>query len=75
MLFRSLILVSIVIAFPQLVTSFIDKGPAAAPPAIEMPAGNPATDSATDADKAAAPQSEEDRAAAEIERMIRNSGK
>jgi TRAP-type mannitol/chloroaromatic compound transport system permease large subunit len=68
-----LILVSIVIAFPQLVTSFIDKGPAIAPPAIETPASPPAAASATEAEKAAAEQSEEDRAAADLEKAIRNS--
>ena len=67
-----LILVSIVIAFPQLVTSFIDKGPAAAPPAIEIPAEPAATDAATEAGKGGV-QSEEDRAAAELEKAIRNS--
>jgi len=68
-----LILVSIVIAFPQLVTSFIDKGPAIAPPAIETPASPPPAASATEAEKAAAEQSEEDRAAADLEKAIRNS--
>ena len=68
-----LILVSIVIAFPQLVTSFIDKGPAVAPPAIEIPASPPPAASATEAEKAAAEQSEEDRAAADLEKAIRNS--
>ncbi len=68
-----LILVSIVIAFPQLVTSFIDKGPAVAPPAIETPASPPPAASATEAEKAAAEQSEEDRAAADLEKAIRNS--
>ncbi len=68
-----LILVSIVIAFPQLVTSFIDKGPAIAPPAIETPASPPLAASATEAEKAAAEQSEEDRAAADLEKAIRNS--
>ena len=68
-----LILVSIVIAFPQLVTSFIDKGPAVAPPAIETPASPPAAATATEAEKAAAEQSEEDRAAADLEKAIRNS--
>ena len=68
-----LILVSIVIAFPQLVTSFIDKGPAAAPPGIEIPLETPPVDSADDAGKTAAPMSEEDRAAAELEKAIRNS--
>ena len=68
-----LILVSIVIAFPQLVTSFIDKGPAIAPPAIEIPASPPPAASATEAEKAAAEQSEEDRAAADLEKAIRNS--
>jgi len=68
-----LILVSIVIAFPQLVTSFIDKGPAIAPPAIETPASPPPAASATDAEKAATDQTEEDRAAADLEKAIRNS--
>ena len=68
-----LILVSIVIAFPQLVTSFIDKGPAVAPPAIETPASPPPAASAAEAEKAAAEQSEEDRAAADLEKAIRNS--
>ena len=68
-----LILVSIVIAFPQLVTSFIDKGPAVAPPAIETPASPPAAANATEAEKAAADQTEEDRAAADLEKAIRNS--
>jgi TRAP-type mannitol/chloroaromatic compound transport system permease large subunit len=68
-----LILVSIVIAFPQLVTSFIDKGPAVAPPAIETPASPPAAANATEAEKAATEQSEEDRAAADLEKAIRNS--
>ena len=68
-----LILVSIVIAFPQLVTSFIDKGPAVAPPAIETPASPPAAASATEAEKAATDQTEEDRAAADLEKAIRNS--
>ena len=68
-----LILVSIVIAFPQLVTSFIDKGPAVAPPAIETPASPPAAANATEAEKAAADQTEEDRAAAALEKAIRNS--
>ena len=68
-----LILVSIVIAFPQLVTSFIDKGPAIAPPAIETPASPPPAASATEAEKAAAEQTEEDRAAADLEKAIRNS--
>ena len=68
-----LILVSIVIAFPQLVTSFIDKGPAVAPPAIETPVSPPPAASATEAEKAAAEQSEEDRAAADLEKAIRNS--
>ena len=68
-----LILVSIVIAFPQLVTSFIDKGPAIAPPAIETPASPPPAASATEAEKATAEQSEEDRAAADLEKAIRNS--
>jgi TRAP-type mannitol/chloroaromatic compound transport system permease large subunit len=70
-----LILVSIVIAFPQLVTSFIDKGPAAAPPAIEMPLETAPADVTGDADKAGAQQSEEERAAAELEKAIRNSSK
>ena len=68
-----LILVSIVIAFPQLVTSFIDKGPAVAPPAIETPASPPAAANATEAEKAATDQTEEDRAAADLEKAIRNS--
>ena len=68
-----LILVSIVIAFPQLVTSFIDKGPAVAPPAIEIPASPPAAANATEAEKAATDQTEEDRAAADLEKAIRNS--
>ena len=68
-----LILVSIVIAFPQLVTSFIDKGPAVAPPAIETPASPPAAASAAEAEKAANDQTEEDRAAADLEKAIRNS--
>jgi TRAP-type mannitol/chloroaromatic compound transport system permease large subunit len=68
-----LILVSIVIAFPQLVTSFIDKGPANAPPAIETPASPPPAASATEAEKAATDQTEEDRAAADLEKAIRNS--
>ena len=68
-----LILVSIVIAFPQLVTSFIDKGPAIAPPAIEIPASPPAAANATEAEKAATDQTEEDRAAADLEKAIRNS--
>ncbi len=68
-----LILVSIVIAFPQLVTSFIDKGPAVAPPAIETPASPPPAASAAEAEKAANDQTEEDRAAADLEKAIRNS--
>ena len=68
-----LILVSIVIAFPQLVTSFIDKGPAVAPPAIETPASPPAAANAAEAEKAANDQTEEDRAAADLEKAIRNS--
>ncbi len=68
-----LILVGIIIAFPQLVTSFIDKGPAAAAPAIERPASPPPAESAAEAEKAATEQAEEDRAAADLEKAIRNS--
>ena len=70
-----LILVSIVIAFPGLVTSFIDKGQTAPPTAIEIQMQAPPVDTpgATDAEKAANQNAEEDRAAADLEKAIRNS--
>jgi TRAP-type mannitol/chloroaromatic compound transport system permease large subunit len=68
-----LILVSIVIAFPQLVTSFIDKGQTAPPTTIEIQMETPPIDTsgATDAEKAGNARTEEDRAAAELEKAIR----
>ncbi len=70
-----LILVSIVIAFPGLVTSFIDKGPTAAPTSIEIQMEAPPVDTpgATDAEKAGNARTEEDNAAADLEKAIRNS--
>ncbi len=70
-----LILVSIVIAFPGLVTSFIDKGPTAAPTSIEIQMEAPPVDTpgATDAEKASNARTEEDNAAADLEKAIRNS--
>ncbi len=70
-----LILVSIIIAFPGLVTSFIDKGPTAAPTSIEIQMEAPPVDTpgATAAEKASNAQTEEDNAAADLEKAIRNS--
>jgi len=70
-----LILVSIVIAFPQLVTSFIDKGQTAPPTSIEIQMEAPPveTPGATDAEKASNARTEEDNAAADLEKAIRNS--
>ena len=70
-----LILVSIIIAFPGLVTSFIDKGPTAAPTSIEIQMAAPPVDTpgATAAEKASNAQTEEDNAAADLEKAIRNS--
>jgi len=70
-----LILVSIVIAFPQLVTSFIDKGQTAPPTAIEIQMETPPVDTpgATDAEKAGNARTEEENAAADLEKAIRNS--
>jgi TRAP-type mannitol/chloroaromatic compound transport system permease large subunit len=72
-----LILVSIVIAFPQLVTSFIDKGQTAPPTAIEIQMETPPIDTpgATDAEKASNARTEEENAASELEKAIRNSSK
>jgi tripartite ATP-independent transporter DctM subunit len=70
-----LILVSIIIAFPQLVTSFIDKGQTAPPTTIEIQMERPppveAPTTGTEAEKAAGERAEEDRAAAELEKAIR----
>jgi len=70
-----LILVSIIIAFPGLVTSFIDKGPTAAPTSIEIQMEAPPVDTpgATAAEKASNARTEEDNAAADLEKAIRNS--
>jgi tripartite ATP-independent transporter DctM subunit len=71
-----LILVSIIIAWPGLVTSFIDKGPTAAPGTsieIQMQTPSPDTPGATDAEKATNERTEEDNAAADLEKAIRNS--
>ena len=68
-----LILVSLIIAFPQLVTGFIDQE-RTAPPSIEAPLQPAPAVGTAEADQAAAEKSEEERAAAELERAIR-SGK
>ena len=64
--FLQLILVAILIFFPTLVTSFVNNGPTGTPSTIELQMDAPA-DTATDADG----KTEQDRAAADLEKAIR----
>ncbi len=64
--FLQLILVAILIFFPTLVTSFVNNGPTGTPSTIELQMDAPA-DAATDAEG----KTEQDRAAADLEKAIR----